>query len=364
MAQYWMNEGGGPILTTPPQPPPPPYPPPDYYDDAGEKNTTPQQPYNHAALITTVGWNQKPPAMPYAPKPMESTSASDALVIKSPWYCDLCESTSNNAKEAKFHEQTVYHRKMVAWKQYGENNRDAKMKGLLPEWMDVDDDGNQFCTLCEKRATPEHLKSIAHKNKEWWLNTGRTHQNGDKPRERELPEEYGNREWYTWENEMKEWLCNLCWKIADEAHIKSNTHMKRAAFPHWYYVDNTMMAISDCASRQCSAYVDNTMLAIPNGESHQCSAVNGLSSTEQNKNVTTLLPWISCVSDDAQSSTENEKRSVRVTPWIEVAVDNAENSTEEEHEVGLHPWSDEIWPVASHSEDYAHKPDHIRIIWV
>ena len=53
-----------------------------------------------------------------------------------------------------------------------------------------------------------------------------------------------------------------------------------------------------------------------------------------------------------------------MTPWIEVAVDNAENSTEEEHEVGLHPWSDEIWPVASHSEDYAHKPDHIRIIWV
>ena len=78
-----MNEGGGPILTTPPQPPPPPYPPPDYYDDAGEKNTTPQQQYNHAALITTVRWNQKPPAMPYAPKPMESTSASDALVIKS-----------------------------------------------------------------------------------------------------------------------------------------------------------------------------------------------------------------------------------------------------------------------------------------
>jgi len=82
------------------------------------------------------------------------------------------------------------------------------------------------------------------------------------------------------------------------------------------------------------------MLVIPDSESPQCSAVNGLSSTEKEKNVVKLLPWISCFPDDAQSSTEDEKKQRRRnTPWIEVAEDDAENSTEEEQKVELVVWT-------------------------
>ena len=82
------------------------------------------------------------------------------------------------------------------------------------------------------------------------------------------------------------------------------------------------------------------MLVIPDCESPQCSAVSGLSSTEKEKNVVKLLPWISCFPDDAQSSTDNKKKQRRMnTPWIEVAEDDAENSTEEEQKVELVVWT-------------------------
>ena len=227
-----------------------------------------------------------------------------------------------------------------------EKAHDDKRKGLKPTWISINENGEDYCDLCWKVATKEHLASDKHRRQEWYENERQTHQSGQMPKPGELPPGYGNAAWYTWNSEQGKYLCNLCWRFMEPGHIRSNRHTTRAADPDNYFVPQ-----------------NHKYLAIPDIESIEPSTVNGSSSSEIGSSAVKSLPWIPPSDDDDRyCSSWNAEWTNKVTPWIEEAGDSTEQASEEQQKGLMHSRSNDVEDKDNESDE--HRANTDRFFWV
>ncbi|MCP4244396.1 MAG: hypothetical protein GY772_27960, partial [bacterium] len=116
-----------------------------------------------------------------------------------------------------------------------------------PSWM-IMDNGYEYCTLCRKYATEEHLASAGHHGRldgwnVWGAGSsaavaGSPDLAGDMPDEPAnpggvaallaegfLPPGSGDPLYYRWDGAF--YYCRLCWKHVDEGHLRSLNHRRR-----------------------------------------------------------------------------------------------------------------------------------------
>ena len=127
--------------------------------------------------------------------------------------------------------------------------------GNLPPGTIVKD-GYYFCVVCNCWANESHLQSSRHERamKRWhqaaspaMVCNPSLHQNlqtwgaasAEVVREGYFPPAWGDRNCFVWKPETCQWWCRLCYKYADDNHIASATHVKRAAYPYSYLYDGT-----------------------------------------------------------------------------------------------------------------------------
>ena len=133
--------------------------------------------------------------------------------------------------------------------------RSSDAEGQLDDWMIIRN-GEKYCTLCSSCADEAHLSSQKHLQRKYWAECQRKCQGtcGGMMRKptgpilvreaydmwlQQLPD--WNLQWgpcnpalYAWKAEVGCYFCKLCWKYVDDAHMASNTHQKRAAYPSYY----------------------------------------------------------------------------------------------------------------------------------
>ena len=117
-------------------------------------------------------------------------------------------------------------------------------------------DGYYWCVACNCWATESHLQGSKHERAmKWWHQAASPamvcnpslHQNmqtwgaasAEVVREGYFPPAWGDRNCFVWKPETSQWWCRLCYKYADDNHIASATHVKRAAYPNSYLYDGT-----------------------------------------------------------------------------------------------------------------------------
>ena len=113
----------------------------------------------------------------------------------------------------------------------------------------------EFCRLCWKWGTEAHYRSDRHLRRVWWYQTevpGNRQQAEPAPPVPAFGRPQGAAAhveiaaipnppagcpaWYTWNAEQWAWYCTLCWKNVDEKHLKTDKHLRKAAWAianHW-----------------------------------------------------------------------------------------------------------------------------------
>ena len=102
--------------------------------------------------------------------------------------------------------------------------------------------GEEYCLLCSKWATRAHCSSEKHAKQVWWFQrraapaplvpaSGSPRGAAAHVEIAAIPEPpEGCPAWYTWDAERWVWYCKVCWKNADEKHLASCRHLRRAAW--------------------------------------------------------------------------------------------------------------------------------------
>jgi len=125
--------------------------------------------------------------------------------------------------------------------------------GENPEWMEIRDDGSEFCNLCWSFATEGHILSSKHQKRVAHFHRYEGVQpltDAAAPSSMTaaaapavapmpasppvLPASWGNPDFYEWKPESQTLWCKLCFKNADESHVYSMKHQQRASTPESY----------------------------------------------------------------------------------------------------------------------------------
>ena len=117
----------------------------------------------------------------------------------------------------------------------------------LDDWTSIRH-GEKYCTLCSSCADEAHLSCQKHLQRKYWAESQRMQR---QPTGQSLVRQayrmwlQQNPDWnlqwgpchpqlYAWKAEAGRYFCKLCWKYVDDAHMASNTHQRRAAYPSCY----------------------------------------------------------------------------------------------------------------------------------
>mmetsp|Transcript_6155 Transcript_6155/g.10689 ORF Transcript_6155/g.10689 Transcript_6155/m.10689 type:complete len:367 (+) Transcript_6155:99-1199(+) len=216
------------------------------------------------------------------------------------WWCPCCAS-GVLVGHMREHVSSKLHMRASADQGFTHAMKERHARGEAPPYLKLvmDPDGrscHEVCLLCNKDVTEGHLASQKHQNKAEMFAMGQItmadleawDQQRKQPIEYDyagyfqaaaplptapvpaiqdvagigatglsmvpavfpaaaaeppLPARYGRREWYEWRTQHGSgwWYCLLCWKYADDSHIVSDNHRKRASCPECYL---------DCATPQ------------------------------------------------------------------------------------------------------------------
>ncbi len=105
--------------------------------------------------------------------------------------------------------------------------------GRPPEFV-ILRDGWEYCSLCGKYSDPWHLSTEAHFKREfrWQIRQRRMMRPaGFALQAGTLPAGWGDPAFYTWMYEWDCFYCKLCRKEADDEHVQSRDHRRRAMNP-------------------------------------------------------------------------------------------------------------------------------------
>merc|ERR1712050_318284 len=118
------------------------------------------------------------------------------------------------------------------------------MGGQLPDWVEVRG-GREFCTLCWAYLDEAHAWSERHKQR-LLLHERRGSPAASTENQLSLcalpietvppplPVHYGDPRLFVLRPEWNAWYCRVCHRNADDNHIKSERHQKRAQWPEAY----------------------------------------------------------------------------------------------------------------------------------
>ena len=167
---------------------------------------------------------------------MESEHAVD---VYSSWFCPLCQQQVSGA-HLDAHIDSYRHGRARDAGRDGALLEEQWRQGLLPPWMEVRQQF-KYCTLCLQWATTEHLGGQNHQKKLYWFDQNQRSASSvgqhvghmtssvpasDMQRASSLqprpPPEYGEPEYFA---------------LADDSHVNSEMHKKRATWPESYCRD-------------------------------------------------------------------------------------------------------------------------------
>lgn len=164
------------------------------------------------------------------------------------WLCMRCDKeVSEHHLEA--HMDSNKHQRYKSWYDQRTSLQERYERGELPDWMTVVD-GEEFCKICDTRATEAHVYSHKHqKALAWHESSGSTNQCVTSYCEmahmtsvvvpsfstpHPIPANWGNPNHYEWKAEEGRYFCRLCWKYADDSHVESEKHTTREQYPEHY----------------------------------------------------------------------------------------------------------------------------------
>ena len=195
------------------------------------------------------------------------------------WWCKCCWCKVGPGDELQVHLGTTKHKR---WENHSKRYLDLVERaesGLLPDWIRVKNFG-EWCTLCEAPASGQHTTSRRHKwlQQQWeearsrpirpaptaadaveltsiqlrsvpgdlavtsasagtWFCPSQSSDSLGLPDY--LLQDGGQARFYEWKAQHWKWYCKLCDKFAEQAHVDSAMHRKRATWPDSYLlVDN------------------------------------------------------------------------------------------------------------------------------
>lgn len=185
------------------------------------------------------------------------------------WHCHLCERTILTV-HLQAHLESKKHKSYLSGAQSWCEGEPAAPSGdpQLPEWLEVHD-GEHYCTLCHAYATDAHLRGAKHLRRlSWWQwqpDQGWESWKGGDPwlsrpslpgaaqgssptaddqrlagplpeaGEEAPPEWWGDARFYSYCEGW--WRCRLCSSWADDKHVTSQKHRRRAQHPGYYLDD-------------------------------------------------------------------------------------------------------------------------------
>ena len=157
------------------------------------------------------------------------------------WFCKYCDRdiADGNLQE---HLQSNKHKK---YKWIVEEQMLLKIKHMrneLPPYMELGVNGFLYCKLCGVTSNESHEASQRHKRKVAWYNSEKVQPQTCFPclstttsvltpthhdfaaSSTDFPKSWGDKRHFEWEAENQSWWCRLCWKYADDDHIRSRKH--------------------------------------------------------------------------------------------------------------------------------------------
>jgi len=201
--------------------------------------------------------------------PVVQNSGSAAATAANLWHCPFCE-IDVDMYNLEAHLDSGKHSRYRDHKQYLQMVWQQQQLGELPEYIEIGADG-EYCKLCGKYATEEHILSAHHQRKLAYHNmaaldigaicnisSSSSCCNGSSssnflsctsnitqaalpapavqsaavapmpPSQPVLPSSWGNRDFYEWKPEAGCYWCKLCNKNADESHLISMQHHQRS----------------------------------------------------------------------------------------------------------------------------------------
>ena len=192
-------------------------------------------------LSVSQQWYACQPPPPTEPAPeLAITGVIVWRIHPKSYYCLACELSFKNQEEADTHMKNRIHERALWWWNEKQDRKKRFYNGEFPEWISLNND-DKHCNACDKKCTDAHEASDHHKWKVilWQRRKEQGHSqlgsgSSSSTEIPALPLNFGNRNWFKFNERNWWWECRLCWKIATDEHMTCRMHKHRMRNPAHY----------------------------------------------------------------------------------------------------------------------------------